>query len=302
MDANETIVFARQLEHVKKTTYDIVYPELKARKFIPPAAEPADNTARTITYEQFDRVGMARLIASYADDLPRVDVFGREFTSPIRPIGVAYAYNLQEARESVRTGRSLPTMRANTARKAAEEQIDELLAFGDVATGIPGFLNAAAVPAASVATVGAATTWADKAAVDPEDVINDVLGAINDMVALTNGQEYPDTALFPEEQFSLISTKKLIGETTTILEFLQSKLKRITTWEPWHKLAGAGAGGTDRFMLYKRSNDKCGYEVPQEFEQLDVQDNNLEYKVPCHARVGGTVFMYPLSATYRDGI
>lgn len=302
LDANESAFFARELEQVKRATYDVIYPELKARRLIPGSAEPAPSGAETITYYQFDRVGMARMIADYADDLPRVDVLGTSFTSPVRALGVAFGYNLQEVRASALVGRSLPQMRASAAREVMEEQIDRILALGDASALIPGFLNAANVPAASVATVAGATTWAEKLATDPDLIADDVTDAIADMIELTRGREYPDAFICPEEQFALISTTRLVDQPVTVLQHLRQAFPRIGTWEPWYRMTGAGAGATDRFMLYKKSNAKVASEVPQEFEMLDVQDRNLEFVTPCHARVGGTVFMYPLSATYRDGI
>lgn len=302
LDAAESLFFLRELAQVKRKSYDKVYPELKARKFIPASEEPAGPADETIIYRQYDHVGMVKMIASYADDLPRVDVLGREFSSPVRALGCSFGYNLQEVRASAKTGRSIPQMRANAARKVTEEQIDALLAIGDADTGIPGFLTAASVPATSVATVAGDTTWAEKAASDPDLIVDDVTDAIVDMVALTHGREYPDTCLMPEAQFALISTTRLVDQPITVLDFLKKAFPRITTWEAWYRLDGAGAAATDRFMLYKKDPEKCFSEVPQEFEALDVQPRNLEYVTPCHARVGGTIFPFPLSATFRDGI
>lgn len=302
LDAAESIFFIRELAQIKRKSYDKLYPQLKARALIPGSEEPAGPADETIIFRQFDRVGMAKMIASYADDLPRVDVFGIEFTSPIRPLGAAFGYNLQEVRASAKTGRSLPQMRANAARRTIEEQIDLLLAVGDTATGLPGFLNAASVPTATVATVNGATTWAAKAAANPDLIADDVGAAIDAMIDLTNGVEYPTAFVCPEKQFSLLQRTRLIDQPISVLQHLKNSFPRITTWEPWYRLKGAGAGATDRFMLYTKDPEKCFCEVPQEFEALDVQQENLEYVTPCHARVGGSIFPYPLSASYVDGI
>lgn len=302
LDSADSVFFLRELAQIKKKTYDKVYPNLKARMFIPSSQEPAGPAAETIIYRQFDHVGMAKMIASYADDLPRVDVFGREFQSPVRPLGAAFGYNLHEIRASVMAGRSIPQLRANAARRVMEEQIDYLLTFGDSTTGIPGFLNAASVPVASVATVTGDTTWEEKLASDPDLIADDITDAIADMVEVTKGAEYPNAFLCPEEQYARLSSTRLVDQPITILNHLKAAFPRITSWEPWYRLTGAGGGGTDRFVLYTKDPEKVFCEVPQEFESLDVQQHNLEYVVPCHARVGGTIFPFPLSATFRDGI
>ena len=298
LDANESVFFTRQLEQVKSRSYDKLYPELKARQFIPAAQEPAPSGAETITYRQFDRVGMAKMIANYADDLPRVDVSGKEFTSPIRALGASFGYNIQEIRAAAFAKKDLNQMRANAARETIEEQIDRLLALGDTASGIPGFLTNASVPAGSVS----GGTWATKAASDPDLIPDDITARLTTMVNATKGREYPDTLLIPEAQFALIATTRRVDQPITILAHIRAAFPRITTIEPWYRLAGAGSGATDRGVLYKKSNDKLGAEVPQEFEALAPQEHNLEFVVPCHARVGGTVIMYPLSMSYMDGI
>jgi hypothetical protein len=38
------------------------------------------------------------------------------------------------------------------------------------------------------------------------------------------------------------------------------------------------------------------------FEQLPVQEQGLEFQVPCHSRVGGTIVYYPLSMAIMEGL
>jgi len=58
-DANESIFFARQLEYIKGRTYDIQYPNLSALALFP-VDTSAGAGANTITYRQYDTVGMAK--------------------------------------------------------------------------------------------------------------------------------------------------------------------------------------------------------------------------------------------------
>ena len=78
LDANESAFFQRELEYVKSNTYDVKYPELKARRLFPLNPE-VDPGATKITYQQYDQTGIAKIIANYADDLPRADIKGKEF-------------------------------------------------------------------------------------------------------------------------------------------------------------------------------------------------------------------------------
>jgi hypothetical protein len=301
LDANESAFFLRELESIKAETYDILYPLLKARQLVPPDRQQAPSGAEVITYRTFDRVGMAKILASYAQDLPRVDVFGVETTTPIRGLGASYGYSLQDVRASAMMNRSLPMMKASAAREVVEELIDSIIALGDSVTGLPGFLNNSSVPQTSVATVNGATTFSDKLALDPDLVIDDVTDMVADQAELTKGREQMDTVLMPISQFRRLASTRMIDRDFTVLEYLRKAFPDIT-FDEWYRLTGAGAGSTDRMVGYRKDPSKIGYQVPQEFEQLQVQEEGLEFLVPCHARAGGTIVYYPLSMSYRDGI
>ena len=98
IDAQESVFFDRELEYIKSQSYDVKFPQLKAKTLIPVSTE-AGPGASTITYRAYEGYGVAKIIASYADDLPRADVGGKEFTSNVRSLGDSYGYNVQEIRE-----------------------------------------------------------------------------------------------------------------------------------------------------------------------------------------------------------
>ena len=105
-DENESIFFARELEYIKAKSYDKKYPYLKAREVIP--VDATNNAgAESITYEQYSQVGMARIISDYAQDLPRGDVRGKEYTSPVKTLATSYGYNIDEIAAARMAGKPL---------------------------------------------------------------------------------------------------------------------------------------------------------------------------------------------------
>ncbi len=85
LDASENAFFGQALEIVKAQTYDRKLPQFKARQFIP--LDPTiDRAAESMIVRSYDMVGSARLLASYADDLPRADVKSTEQRVQFRPI------------------------------------------------------------------------------------------------------------------------------------------------------------------------------------------------------------------------
>ena len=155
LDEGESVFFARQLEHIIAQEFDIEYAELRAQAVIPITMEagPAD---QTVTYREYDRVGLAKLISDYSQDLPRVDITGKEVTAKVRTIGAMYGYNYDEVLASAKTGRDLEGRRAEMAREAILRKENYLLLFGDATSGLSSFLQFANVSTYTPAAVGVA--------------------------------------------------------------------------------------------------------------------------------------------------
>lgn len=304
LDANESAFFARELEAIKARTYDVQYPEYKAVRLIPVSTE-AGSGAESITYRQFDSVGLMKVIANYADDLPRSDVFGKEFTSPIRSLGGSYGWNLQEVRAAAKARRPLTSRKADAARMSYEQKVNRIGWFARPADGVnrglTGLLYNPNV------TSGAATTGSWGSATT-DQIIGDVNDAINDPISLTKGVEVPNTVLLPVDKYTQIaSTPRSTTSDTTILEFLR-RVHPGVTFEWVNELSAVdpapsgGSAPTNIMIAYRRDPMKLTYEIPQPFEQLPVQERGLEYVVPTHARNGGVIVYYPLSVNIVEGI
>ena len=218
LDANESIFFARELEAVKAKSYDVQYAELKARKLIPVSFE-AGAGAETIKYEQYDQVGMAKIIANYAHDLPRADVKGKEFISVVRSLGDSFGYNVQEVRAAKMAGKPLEQRRANAAKRAIL-QLENSIAFsGDAAHNLGGLLNAANITEVTIPNdgTGASKLWSTKT---PDQILRDMNLVANTPSELTKMVEAPDTMLLPVAKFNFISSTRLsTASDTTILKY-----------------------------------------------------------------------------------
>lgn len=303
LDADESIFFEKELEFLKARTFDILFPELKAREMIPVSFE-ADPGAESITYHQFDQIGLAKLIANYADDLPRADVAAKEFITPVKSLGASYGWNLQEIRAAARAGKSLNERRLTAARRAHMSRENALAWFGDTICGLPGFLdnpniNTVILPADGV---GAATTFVSKQGT-PDLIIRDMHSMGTTIHSVSKGVESPDTMLLPISQFNLVFTTRVGDGDLTIARFFLNSSPHIQNldWLPT-ELSGTGGGGTDVMIAYRRSPDKLSLEIPQDFEQLPVQERNLEFVIPTHQRYGGVLMYYPLSVAKADGV
>ncbi len=302
LDAGETATITRQLLYVKAQTYDIKYPTQKARMFIPQSHD-VPTGAEQWSYWTYDSYGMAKIIANYATDFPDVDVKVFETFQKIAPLGVSYTYTVQDMRRiammaamGTQRGGNIDVKRANRARMAIEQAIDDLAAVGSPDAGFEGFINNANVP------VLAAPTGNWKTAT-PLQIIGDLNAGWQTIMNTTQQVEIPDTWLFAPESFNVITGQPFstFGNMTTAKWFIENN-PHINDMDQWYKLSLADADGTGpRNVCYRRDENAVFMEIPQEFEQFAPQLEGMQYTVPCHARMGGVAWPYPLSALYMDG-
>lgn len=303
LDANETQFFQRELEHIIARVFEVDYPELKAKQLIPITSE-AGPGAETIVYRQFDKIGMAKIIANYADDLPNVSATGAEFVRKIKSLGDAYGYSIQDIRAAMHAGRPLTSRLAMIAREAIEQLENRIAWFGDADHGLYGLFNHPNVPNDEVEDDGGVgvdeTEWTSKT---PAQILRDLNAAFQSVIDLTLGIEVPNTLLLPVAQHGLIATTRLdSGTDTTILEYFRRVRPEITTIEWVNELAGAGTGTSDMGVFYRRDPNRLELHIPAPFTQEAPQQQNLAFTVPCHSRIGGVTIYKPLSVVKFYGI
>ena len=305
MDSDESIFLQRQLDYIKTQTYDIKYAELKSRRLIPISSE-CDPGAERIFYRQYDQTGLAKVIANYADDLPRADVKGKEFSATVKTLGSSYGYNIQEMRAAIYGNVPLEQRRSNAARRAIAQKENSLAMFGDAALNIPGFFSNPNISSVTIPAdgTGASKLWAAKT---PDQIIRDMNLVANSIVAVSLGVEIPDTLLLPLAQYNYVaSTARSANSDTTILNYFLQNNPYIKNVEWVNELKTAGVPvqqvATDRMFAYRKSPEVVTLEIPSDFEQLELQKVNLEFKIPCIERIGGVLWYYPLAAAFGDGI
>jgi hypothetical protein len=300
LDANESIFFARQLEFVKSQTYDIKRVSLSAFMLMPVSTAIPEG-ATTHTYRQFDTVGMAKVIANYANDLPRADVVGKEFTNPIRSIGNAYGYNVQEVRSAMYAGVALNARKAMAATRAHQEKINQLAFNGDADHGLPGLFTNPNIPEVTLLAdgTGSSKTFASKTA---DKIVRDINALINKIIVQSKGVHKATQVWLPIEQYALIATtQNSAASDTTILKFLQQNHPGVE-FKQVVEIDGAGASGADRMYALENMMENWQLEIPMMMRQYSPQQKGLEFEIPVESRFAGVIIEYPLAFAFADGI
>jgi hypothetical protein len=300
LDASDQRFFLRQLEEIEAEMVMIARPELKCRALIP--TKFVDPGSTSITYRELDKTGSAKVIASNAKDLPRVDVFGKEFTKPIRVLGDSYAYTYEEIRRAAKAGEPLDRERAETAREVLMRKEDEIAWLGSSADGLEGLAKHSAPTATNAPNgAGASPLWANKTGFEIIKDMTDLVAAIRQD---TMGIHTPNALLMPEESLTLIAQKPMsnTGDSTdTVLSFFMKTNPFIKSVDPLFHLSTAGASSNRRLMAYNRDPRFVKMHLV-DYAQLPPQEQGLESVINCFSKTAGVTLYYPKVVRYLDGI
>lgn len=302
LDANETAFLDRELTQLRAKVFDVVYPNLLARSFLPMATDIAA-TASSFAYKVWDRKGKAKVGANESDDAPRVDVTAREVTGKVFPIIASYGYGVDELAESVRLGTSLDAKRAMAVRDAIEEGVDEMLAMGN--TGAPGESNLITqgildhddIAGAANVRVIPLTDWTS--ATSAATFISE-LNSLRNAVPGGSKQRFRATDIvLPADRYELIASKPygVDSDRTVLSWFEQNNNIKISAW---YRGEGLGVNSNGRAIVYQKDPNVLEGVVPMEFTQLPPQARNYEFVIPCRARCGGVKVYQPLGVYYGD--
>lgn len=300
MDANEGVIFARQLEYVESRAYEVKYPTLKGRELFP-VDYSVPSAAETFTYRMYDHQGAFNLITNYSDDFKRVNVTGVEVTGKVHSYGAAVEYSVQDIRAAAMAGIPLQDHEVRASRRASEQKLDDIVLNGEAGGNLFGIMTHPNVPNAAVpAGASTDTEWTEKTS---DEILADLNDIVTDMVDLTKGVEAPTDLVLPIAQYELINNRaRSATSDTTILQFFLQNNQHIQRVHSWYKLKGAGAATTDVMIAYRNDPEVLQTVIPQEFEMFPAQPKNMAFNIPCHARFGGVRIRYPLAVSIRRGI
>jgi hypothetical protein len=300
-DANTGIFFERELEFVKAKAYETLYPATKAMQLIPVSTEVPEG-ATSIIYELFDEIGMCKIIANYAKDIPRVDVKAQEFTSPIKSGGGAFGYSIDDIAAAAFANKPLSQRKANATVRAFNRLVNSLAWNGDPVNNIPGFLSNPNIATGTVVNPGSGTEWVNKTNLE---ILHDLNVAVAGVVSATAGEMPPNTILLPIEQHALIATKQMsVDNDRTILQFFLANNPWITKVESLWELDAANNSvfSTDAFVVYNQNAEFLTLEIPKMFKFEPIERRGLEFIINGHGRIGGVIIYQPLSISIYDGI
>jgi len=285
---------------IAKETYGLDREALHATEFVPMQTGVAP-FAGSFSYKVISDVGMAKFVADYADDLPPVGRFLKIESAGIRTLAISYAYSNVELEQYLTAGIDVSRDDAVSARHYIDKKVDEVILIGDADQGISGLFNNENVTVVASPNNAAGTSTKIKNK-DLSEIVKTVQAMVDGAYNLNKGTITLDSIIWDHEAYAYLSTTPVSAQnSTSILNYLKEIFREqgIVNWNESRKLDEIGGG---RAVLYKKAPTIVSYILPIPFKQEEAQPHALHYKVPCYARVGGTIIKNIKGIVYCDGV
>lgn len=295
----------QQTAHIETEVYRTQYPEITYAQLIP-VDSSAPEWIKTYVYRSTDAVGLPKFVSGGAQDIPFADVNRSETEKPVYMAALGYRYTLEEINQARMLGIPLESDKVFAVREGYEQFMEGLAFDGDTEKNWLGFFSQTSVTAVSAPNgAAAASEWSTKT---PDEILADVNTILTGLHTASLTVEMADTLLLPTAQFTDIASRRLTDTGQTVLEFIQranvytATTGRALDIRSQRRLAGKGAGATDRMMAYRRDPQVVRMHLPMPLQFLQAFPWLMEVIVPAMFRMGEVNVRRPGACRYMDGI
>lgn len=293
-DASDMGVWtAQELHKIRSTAYEKEYPAGSALRVFPVTNELSD-TDKTFEYQVFDKVGYAKIIADYTDDLPTVDALMTSEFGKVFRLGNAYLISIDEIKAGQRTGKSLSTRKSNACQLAHDQLVNKLVFKGSKPHKIPSVFDHPNI------TKIVSTKWMDGETKKPETAQDELEKAIEILETQTKGQHRATNILIPPSMRKVLSVR--MPETSeSYLQYFQKQNAGITI-DSISELEDYDGTGAKAVLVYEKDPMNMSIEIPEVFNMLPAQPKDLHFKVPCTSKCTGLTIYRPLTLVLITGV
>jgi hypothetical protein len=300
LDANETMIFLRELENIEAQFYDFDTVQLKYREKIPVKNDIHEGATQN-TYRMQEKIGEAKVgNGAYGNDMPRADVKGEEFTSKIKVITTSFGYSFEEIRNAAMAGVPLERSKSDAAIRAVREAESRIAWNGDVPNNLKGLLSSGQ----GISTTAAAAAWSTLSA---DQLIADILGMVQTQWTQAKETRRANTLLIPSEQFLLLGgLPRSTNSDKTVLKFIRENVEVFGLTDidslPTELDLAFTSGTEDGALLYQKSPEVLEQIIPMELIIHQPHIHGTEVIFAVEAKHGGTVVRFPHALTTLTGI
>jgi hypothetical protein len=309
VDAQTALGFlVEQASYIETEVYQTVYPDIQYPQLIP-VDDSANEWAKSVTFFSSDKVGQADWFHHSATSMRLADVNRTKFEQGIEMAGIGYRYDLEELGQAMMIpGNNLSTDRADAARRAYEEFVEQVAFFGDTLKGWEGLVNNSGVTRVDAANdgTGSSRLWSAKT---EDQIIRDINDVLSGIYSTSKMVEMADTLLLPVDAVNILATKRIGNTAQSVMDYVKNyNVYTQNTGQPLlirgvNGLEDAGSSGTGRMVAYRRDPRVVKMHIPMRHRFLPVwQTGPITFDVPGIFRLGGVEIRRPGSVRYVDGI
>jgi hypothetical protein len=272
--------------------------------YIPTKPDLQPGTADLIQ-DIIEHVGRAEINADEAFDIPLADIAADEEKFPVVAVFSAYHYTWRQLQAAQRGTVALRDQKAFAAKRAIDERMNDIAAYGAPKHKLEGFLNNARVPLSNVSfNPYDPTTWTG----GPDDLIAFFLDEITAIVDSTELMESPNMALVPVKLHEMLIKTRIPNTSTNVKKYILENSTYLNDIRPSVELKserleakGVQAAGTnkDRMVVYPLSDQILERHV-ELTKPLPEEYKDAKYKIPMYACTSGTIINFPRSMAYID--
>ena len=302
------------------------YPAITYPEIIPVDTSAPEGT-EGIAFKTLDWAGEPAPLGDKSNDFPMVSLAAGTGLVGVHTWALGYEYSLIELKKAAAlaiNSRSaaidLLVEKPLAARTATEQWMNRTAYLGDTKSGLlgAGLVNYPTVPVVGTgALIGGANQTIDQilAGTDPEVVSQTLLNLFNNAylrvyVTQTNTNYMPTHFLVDPITLGKFSSYRIPNTTDTLLSYLERNIGKMggsggagVKFVPLLQLLGAGAGGTNRMMVYTRDPQIVKLHLPMPFQlQAPETANNIIWQSAGLIRTAGTELRVPASNLYVDGL
>lgn len=276
------------------------YPEKRfTDRFVPlnPLQAPG---VQDLVRQRVSYAGAWELSADYATNIPMVDAYFSTVTYIAKYWRAGIRYSQQELDRLAMANRNNSFNVDITREKlmALEESYaqlrNRLFALGEASIGTFGLLNHPDVPR---------LTSADRLGfgLSPEANLALLNEGERSVAIRTNAVETVDTLILPIDTYYELNQQRFTNSTDmTVLQHFLNTSPTITNidWAPEN--TGAGTGGTDVALFYRRDQSRVEGLTPKNYTLGEPQMVDDQVKMFAHAQISGVHYRRPFSAVLLE--
>lgn len=309
MDADDGLVFARQLEEIDPRRFEVIKKPLDVWKRLIPIKTFTPGIDR-ITYRVRDFKSKAELNSpSNITEMALADVTADEASNRVYAWNLGYYYTNQELRRAAVAGVPLQTDKIQSVEIGYRERIQEVMFTGNSQIGLEGIFNHTGVTNTVVSTGAVATniTWTTATTKTPAEIVADITGMTAEIFIDTRGKYGSSNMVIalPLTQFRYLGdTRMESGTDTTIMQFiLQNNASNgIVRFEPVYELTGIGTGATDLAVAYPMDSDVLEAQIAEQILWSPMEIKGRSFLFGSEMEFGGVAVRYPVAMTQRYGV